>query len=327
MGSVYFFLKTNPTFADKILCLLFAALGVWANFNLINFFIGIAGLQVLYALKSGPSKERQFWIQISLLITFSALVVILSMMRLMELKNNGQLYYGIDTLSGAFDSIVVWSLDLSKLPDNFLVFFRYAMASILVFSCAYFIWKKQLNSASAKMWVLIMAITIGLIAEHQFFAALYPQNRTALFIIPLLVLQIGHLINELVPKSTRQALISGFLLAALVAYPLTNQFLSRINGEGVGEWYYDASTKEAALRIYDETGGERVIVACNWMFKPAMQYYIQTRNLNFETIQSDHSEATEAKILYDFFSEEQNEKFNKSKTWLMNGGLTAVYFR
>jgi hypothetical protein len=177
------------------------------------------------------------------------------------------------------------------------------------------------------VWTLTTLIIAGLFLEHKFFDALYPQNRTALFIIPLLLVLTAAVFQKSVEVLKVGPILPAIILAAVVAVPMLLQFKERSFGSGVSEWMYDASTKEAALKIHALAAEKATTVSCNWLFRPALSYYSQSRGYNFEIMQVDQPDALNADYIYDFYNQETDLSLGRAKVLKLNQEQTALYIK
>lgn len=327
MAALYFLLVQKEAFKNCLYALLFAALAVVSNLNMINFFIGLVALLLVQLaankeLLRTQKLKRMFMLALPALVFFYFMAV-----RLLHLKEAGQLYYGTESAIDGFDSVVIWSLDLRKLPANFLSLFRWSMFAVWLSAPILLLTSKKKPGVLFTVWTLTTLIIAGLFLEHKFFDALYPQNRTALFIIPLLLVLTAAVFQKSVEVLKVGPILPAIILAAVVAVPMLLQFKERSFGSGVSEWMYDASTKEAALKIHALAAEKATTVSCNWLFRPALSYYSQSRGYNFEIMQVDQPDALNADYIYDFYNQETDLSLGRAKVLKLNQEQTALYIK
>lgn len=327
MASLYFLLNDCKELKSYLFALLFATLAVLSNLNLINFFIASVIIIVFLILQASntPGTKK---IKHSFVIILPAFVFFYFIAKqLLQLKAAGQLYYGTESAIDGFDSIVIWSLDLTKLPGNFLSVFRWLMLAVWLLAAVLLSVSKKEITKMFTIFLLVTFIVGGLYLEHKLFGALYPQNRTALFLIPLLVVFSGTVLQRTIGIISLKPVASSVILAALVAVPLLLQFKERSFSAGVSEWMYDAGTKEAALKIKDLSGEQATTVSCNWLFRPALSYYAKSRGFMFDIMQVDQPEALNANYIYDFYNKEMDLSLGRTKVLMFNQNQTALYIK
>jgi hypothetical protein len=90
---------------------------------------------------------------------------------------------------------------------------------------------------------------------------LMPKERTAIWIVPLVMLAIG-------------AVATGRRALTISLYTLSFYFLLCLRLNHFREWYWDADVKQvyAVLAQYNHSAGVKD-VASNWMYSSALNYY------------------------------------------------------
>jgi hypothetical protein len=307
MGSIYFLLNPVKSRVVSIsLNLSLALLAVLANLNLLNYFIADVLLILFLLVKTVPPEQvKRIFIRLIPAFVVSGCVFFLLVKRLLLLKENGQLYFGTDSAMHSIDSIFIWSYDLSILPDWFLLAIHYLLPLLLSGAVILIVKRRNFSGPLFIICTLVILMAVGLAAEHMFFNALYPLNRTFLYSIPLLGLLGGFFIQELesTGKKFRIALVCAVFL--LITGPVLYQFVRRMNVNMVAEWGYDSGTRQAAFDLADKAKGSTVRVGHNWMFGPALRYYVVSRHLPLETFRLDEPVPDDLQFIYEFCGEKR----------------------
>ncbi len=122
---------------------------------------------------------------------------------------------------------------------------------------------------------LLVLICIGTMLQHHLLGTNYLQDRFAMFLVPLMVINLGYLLLYLATTLNRPLLRAGVLsLALLSAYG----FVHSSGPYRSFEWGYDMRTKEAmrALVADHEAHGNAagpVRIGNNWLFEPTINFY------------------------------------------------------
>jgi hypothetical protein len=243
------------------------------------------------------------------------------------LKENGQLYYGSEDFLWGFDSVFIWSLNLNLLPDHFLAYLHIALVIVWLLAGARIIISKEYSSSLARMWYLVSLLYVALLFEHFVFGALYPLNRTFLYAWPLLVLLTGAVLQAYLIyfRKMKRIFISLFFL--VFTCPLVYQFIQRMNVSVVAEWSYDAGTREAAQLMAGQATGKNLEIGNNWVFEPALQYYIITKKYPLELHKFDGAIPAEVEVVYDYCGKKRIEEQGWHSFQVLKGGATCLYTR
>jgi hypothetical protein len=319
MVSLYFFLRrgvkehTDKTILyDFVFTMIFAWLSLWANLNMVNFYIAILvlgiGQYILYARSHKVELKKRFLF--TLLGVFALVALLPAIQRLLLLKETGQLYYGSEKLDDTLVTMIVTTFDFSSCPPcgGYL---RTIIKVAFIAVGLYVIYRRDLKGPLFKMFILILLIFAGLFAEHYFFKALYPLNRTAIYMVPMYSLMVYYFFADLI-KHTKPVMqkISIISEALIFCLPITYFFITTLKKNFVNEWIYDAHTKEVMEILQTKLpSNNKLMISNNWLFDPSMNYYIQLKELKMETHKIDGPIPEEIKFVYDF-----SESF-KEKDW------------
>ncbi len=285
-ASMFYFLKSsftsywNPRIYTRIM--LFALLSLASSFGLINFVIAllfISCTKFLVDLRSNPMRSSNSLISVLILLT-SLTCVVLAVSRLLELKNLGELYYGIESFRGSVHSLVQASNGFSENANTYTQGLKWMIIiSAVVMSIWVFI-KKDLSSPFGRMITLVAVLVFGLFLEFWIFEAKFPVGRTALFLIPLLGFTLAHFMARMELGTSRKKTFLWVLTLCLLCLSSVN-FLVGSNVSYSSDWNYDAFTSDAIEELKRKTLNRETpaSLSCNWLFSPSLNYYIETKNL------------------------------------------------
>jgi hypothetical protein len=215
------------------------------------------------------------------------------------LQRDGQLFFGGTTglIVDTFGSLVIGSLYGAQYDPRQVgvglgalgLMAAGLLASLLAFRRP----GQQAASAAPVIVLALIAVVMAEVALLYWLAGTpYPTRRTAVFLLPLLLLLptlLADVVSAFGPRSARLA--TGLLLIAALA---SSWHLARVaNLTSTLDWSRDQSTP-AMLRLVAETTHRfssvvpgSVRIGVDWMFYPAAQYYAErqsTAELRYEVI-------------------------------------------
>ena len=281
--SVYSFLRYHD--GDKIrwlgLSLGTAILAVYANFTLLDYYMGLVAVIVL---RECLYPRRQLLLKKALSIILASAVLSLLVARpILQLIRTHELYYG-----GANNFIKDTVVSLIK--ENFAIpgpsdtplLCTIATIGVVVSAIAGIWWivryvKEKTDPAvltGLLLWLLLAVPVFATIAQHLLLGTLYPIDRTALFLIPLFILSLTFWLGHM---SRRAALLRSLLLY-LFTLAVTVNFLQHITLSVTRVWWFDVNDLAVLDRIKKETStrpGKSKVSVCS-LFNPAFHYYTET---------------------------------------------------
>lgn len=277
--------KEKPTtfLNDFFFSLVFAAIGIYANLALINYYICVIVIFIykyLWLLRY-QQKNRIFNILFWITVSISTVPLYLGVSRLLMLKAKDQLYFGSSSMIDSLQSLLESSFFLKESTPIVLVLINIFVITTILMGVIHIVLTKSYNSFLFHVLLLILLLSIGLYAEHILFDAKYPKSRTALFYIPLLSIYFYQFFSTLVnhyeiQKRVYIPFISLFCLTVLM------NFIWKANLSHTTTWKHDAWTKEAMNKVKDRIKNEKhgFTMSCHWLFKPTTNFYIDLWGLN-----------------------------------------------
>lgn len=301
MGAIYFFLMEIELTATKkyIYTCLFASFSVLSNFTNIYFLfalLAIYSFKIFWQLRKNKSGLRDYWKAItnqkwSILVILILLIILYNPM--LKLIEKHQLYFGGD--NGFWDDtvngLIFSSLNpgYTKISYNTLVFWVQAfILTILVISTIsiYFkseitkffsIKKERLYTISCIIWLIFFIVE----SNHYFFGTKYLIKRTALFLIPIFLLNFVFLMDLILENLRfKWVLITAtYLLSGILIFHLSYTY----NSVSFRDWTYDSNTKQMLkdleTYIQTENPNKQVQLGISWEFEPGINYYLLNKNL------------------------------------------------
>lgn len=256
------------------------SLALYANFTLLNFYASISFL-LLVILFSERESLPAFFKKAALLASLSLPQLVPVFLRLVELRNRNELYYGANSFTDMFFSLVRSTFYFSNYNSQLYLWLLYASATILVFSIIIVVFRHKQLKLFTVMLVCLLLILALLYLQHHAFDVLYPSGRTGIYLWCLLVLVLTFLLDALSDLYTNilfYRAIATFSTAILVLFIV--HFSKTANTSYTYDWRFDACTKEVVKIVAVK---QRATIGLAWTNIPAMDFYRQVLALNLTT--------------------------------------------
>jgi hypothetical protein len=294
MMSLYFYLKNcykEYSLYNFWFSMLFATIAIGANLTLINFYLMIFGLQTLTVLKNNDYKFKRI-LSLNFILPLIVFIypVYLSIERLLFLSDKGELYYGVDNLFEAFQSLLLGFLynnvdeNFVNIYNTFIVIVVIVFISLLITSVVYLALK--INRPIIQITLMLAGIVVAIYTENLFFNAKFPFGRTALFFIPFISLMTYLFINEIayLLKSKLSKNLMNILFGLLIVPYFSYNLITNLNKSQTFEWSYDADTKNIVKVILsdianDYTPYKKYTISSNWIIAPTINYYLNSNRI------------------------------------------------
>jgi len=136
-----------------------------------------------------------------------------------------------------------------------------------------------------KITLLIIGLSFSFILQHEIFDTMFPVERTAILLIPLLCLQFFLFMQEILNSSNKKrTIIFSFIFFLIFAIPFGYTFVKKASCQYVYDWIYDCNTKDVISIIENEhriNNQKNISLTTNWLFEPQLIYYKKVNNLNY----------------------------------------------
>lgn len=282
MVSLYYFVRLlyDGKSSDLTKSLVWAALGVYANFTLLNYYIPLSALVIFYSFRQNYKIRKQVFTK-ELFTIFATGITLLAIIivPLYKMVSTKQFVYWGNT--GFFhDTVKHLTISLRSGVDYFGATHEVIYASFISIIGIVMVigliiqWLKK--SDTKLYWMMSLLLGVIVYNQLQFYLLDIPflNARTALFFIPLVSIPFCLSIQNIgfVNKNI------GFALVILLNSLILQHFIrgSRVNTNF--EWYYDQNTYQVLDHIKSmvESGQapKPAIINCYWIFYPSLSYHI-----------------------------------------------------
>lgn len=256
-------LKNNSKPIHYYLATLFAILALSANLNTLNYFLIAVAIIILCILVFKPKNRI---LLLSILLVLIGISLFLSLDRLFFLKDQNELYFGTGNLNSTIDNLIYSSF---YLRDGFkeVIILRYLLYTSLLLAGFLAIRRKQFFNPGAITLLILVSIFCALSAENLLFEALYPINRSSLYLYPILLLAFLLNVDGLKFKAVQISIGTCSVVFILLSLPIYNL-------KATMTWSEDSCIKEAMLFIKKNIKDDSIHSAeCTWIYEPMVNYY------------------------------------------------------
>lgn len=259
--------------------LLWAAVGVYANFTLLNYFLPLGLLLLIHSLKVHKSISSAGFLK-EFLIMFVTAVVLggVSIVPFIRMASTGQFVFWGN--QGFFTDTILPLVSSCRVGVPYFKWSNEVLALMITMGIAaiFFtaIWLGRRKLMSDKLTFAAILLVLVLMYNHlQFWLADVPflNARTALFFIPLVVTLLGLAVQTIL----RHQQVLGLCIALGIGLLSIQHFVRGYNGKSCFEWYYDADTHavlQEIMKIKERDNLQPpVSLNCHWIFYPSLSYH------------------------------------------------------
>lgn len=262
-----------------------AACAVYANFTWLNLYAGLWAVFVagwILMIK----KEQPFlkaFVSINLYpLLFAGVLAVLSYLPISFLKTKDEFKWGANNWIDSFKTFCndwiynyqIGNWNASGLSNTLMYLF--SIGIILAWMTGMIrSFKTKATSANSSVKTMVLASSLililvgGTIVQRHLLNTFYIDGRKALFYFPLVLLLLSILTIKLLEQNRFYLKATGTALLLLFAF----QFTRNLNLYSCREWWYDASSKDAALFISKHKANPEKNVAVHWLFRPSFNFY------------------------------------------------------
>ncbi len=328
MVSLFYFFKRIKYNEGRYLtyAILFAAIGVYANFTLLNYYIPLGFLLGVHTIltykKEGKEKVFKAIGVLTLVSLFLGALCYLPFFKMMSTKQF--VYWG--TTSFLTDTVKQLIISLRSGVEYFnwsneIVYMLVLSFISLVILLGIIFYKKQQN-ARIFIYALGLLLLVILYNNMQFYLVQVPflHARTALFFLPMVSICVCLGMDAV----TQRNRLAGLLMTIFTISFSLQHFIRGFNNSLVFEWYYDANTHEVLRDIDELIKNENlntpVKLDCYWIFHPSLSYHISHKYKGVIELIPYHKELEineEARYYYiqSDQQEQLTQKFEKIKDY------------
>ncbi len=296
MMALYYLIEALQTNKKSALVLfhLGALLATLSNFTLLNFYL--AGITILYGMrflennvfeKQTFSFKKNYKIN-ALLFLFSLAVLYEPVRRVITFNKmdfGGKSGFVDDTLYSVFNYIFYTDYISSNLRFILSILTCIIMLSVMYLTTSAIIKKHVTFFKENKSLIIVNAlmilISLASIAQHYLFNTDYLSGRFSLFLIPLVILNVGFFFQYLFMLSHEKNILIGVCLISCVSIAF---FIRSFNPNCYGEWAYDSDTKQTFLQLdkkYKHLPKHSISLAVSWPLEPTSNFYRLSKNMEW----------------------------------------------
>jgi hypothetical protein len=330
--SIYFLLqfqlKKKPVFLWLFICL--SALGVLSNFTFITVYISmiiLVNLLVIIELAEAKKSLKLSFISMVKLnlpvFIISVCLAVLIIGPVTRLESLGEFSARANEegfWANLFRSVIRHSLygqfEGSSLQFILTVVFQ-VLTALFFLLFSYLIYRDKWNAARSGFFVmvcLLFVICLWFYIQHILLGSRYPQQRTALFILPLFIFTLVAFLDSL--TSHRQVLIPIRTLMVIVSVFVLYHFYTAASTSHYLDWKYDADTKHmlaenlALMKSVAPATERKVNFGTYWLYKPGLDFYLRLNKINWIRLVTYRDSFTEPADFY-YIPPEFKDSLNK----------------
>ncbi len=281
----------NAAWRQQALVWICMMLALLSNMSLLNTHISIMGIILLYLLWTRKGLKSIHYL---LLIVCGGGILAAAALYALKMQALGLLYTGS---RDGFVSVTTWSFAKYQFGVEFL-WFAWGLALAGLAAAIFVLWssfttKAERNPAGIVVSALLLLNVFGAVILEVILGVNYPEERTALYFIPLFILTIGFALNHLVE------IRKSFQYAALLLLYFPLECAASVSLSSSHLWYdihIDPRIHSMALELSEESEVPLRISGRN-MYAMAWAYFNSTRGGNTQLIEYQYYPDSTAHLL------------------------------
>lgn len=321
LGSMYFaymFIRENYEKKFASLSLLFASIGLLANFSLINYVLVLLFIYVAFVLsnlKAHFKKPSEFY-QFLLSLIAPIAILLFTIPIILKLKKAGALFIGKnngfwqDTIQSLIQRFLYQPKEMFWLNLSIKIGLLFIL-SIGIIILVKAVKNKEFNTYmkfQVGLMLIFLFCVFANIFQNKFMDVLFGIGRTAMYYYPLISLASIFIIYNL---SKIKPTIAKFILAILVLFFSLN-FTYNSNTYYAVEWQAEGDAKlmvEDLRKFYlkDKNRTDEIIVGMTFPYHDDLTFYKEIHHLNWLNYVQDELAFN---MLNDFFFIELKDTLN-----------------
>lgn len=282
MMSLYYLHKRiqSDNHSYSYWAVLWAALGVYANFTLLNYYMPLLLILSIHSIYNNYKEKPWLVLQeIGIMAVISLVLAGAIFVPLSRIVSTNQLtYWGMD---GFYQNTVISlvnslrsGVDYYNLSIESLSLGIVAIIAVLLV-LGFFLWLRHKSSLSFMVTYATLAIVIVYnMAIFWIVDVPYLTGRTALLFVPLVCVALSTSVHEIYNYNKRL----GISLCLLMISFITQHYIKANDTTTISEWYYDRDSYRVLDDLQDiihtESMAKPVILNCHWLYFPSMDYHI-----------------------------------------------------
>lgn len=300
----------------------FGILYVYSNMAFLNVYFGFVGAITIYDVLHLKSIEKKYIIkQVAGILISTVILYILLIQPVLDLLEMKQFYFGGEQ---GFLKDTVYTL----VKENFfidsnipwVIIITYAIVVITIVAGGY--WGSQIKrdkennkmQTGLLLWILMMVPALSTILQHWVFGSKYLIERTAIFFIPLFLVQLVYFLQIVYSKPPK---VGWVIMLVLTCGSLIN-FVIRFNISYARDWRYDQFNLVVIEKIMAqrEDKNSSLTIRPYWIFVPSMKYYAATYYNKLQVpVDLNDGEPPTADTSFDYYYVDQNDVWRLSPVY------------
>jgi hypothetical protein len=299
MVSIYFgfdFLQSRKM-RSLILAFLFAVISVLTVYTLLNYFVALSGIIILTMLigailvRFRPERKSLITNGIYLLVmAVSAGWIFLQLYIPLQRVQSEQFIYqafSANFYGGTIRPIVFRSIYNSD-PKTTVDIVSYGLVAAYILAFILMTWlavRKNFSFAGRLLFysfVLSVIVALSVYVQYELFNIRFVQNRTATFLVPLMMLTVIGLLEE--GTLIRHLKVPALVLAYVFALLFVINTGKHANFKWYIDWQYDSSTREMMNDLIKDAGenpGKEIKMGIVWLHEPSINFYREAWKLDW----------------------------------------------
>jgi len=279
MASLYYIQRGK--LRDHWFSLGFAALAVYANLTLLNYFIPLLTLVLFLRWKDSLKDYLRSILPalvISLVLTGLLALPVIRMIGTDQFRFWGTKGFMADTLEPLLRSSLMGEAYFGTWTGTLFTVILVVSGILLFLYAIRMLWKRRFKAMHQPRFQLLFLFFGTLfynILQHHIAGVPYLNARTALFFYPLYCLALLAILTE--EKGFPR--VKSALIVVLTGFSIWH--MSRTwNLHSSREWWFDGDNRKVMEWIASDTAGrpdDKASLKCNWLFQPSLTYYVKTR--------------------------------------------------
>lgn len=308
----------------------FGAMSVLANFTLLNYYLPLCGVLVIYSFISNRKINfKKLRNEIGAIFMISLILGMICYLPFSKMVSTNQFVFWSsnnfysDTIVPLFQSLRSGISYLNIDPKNFAVGFLIFVFTfqILIFALE----GTKIFKNSSYLFSTLLLLSVITYNNLQFYIANIPflNARTSLFFIPIVGLYIFSLFNILYKNHQ----FIGKVLSISLIFLCAQHFIRGYNGRANHEWYFNQSTykvlDEIIFLVESNNLQKPVKVDCHWFYHPSLTYHIDQKYRGILELLPYHKDVNPESTATFYYSEPNevdilSPKFDKIKEFSGN---------
>ncbi len=224
------------------LALYLAALAVYAHVVLLDYYWALLGAIIVLHLLPGKQVRdlRQIRKTTACILAACGVLALMVASPIQKLVASKQLYFGGDTdmVNDTLKTLVKANMAVNNeaLTTTVIALIIAGFAAQTIYWTTLLLRKKLTNESCTGfiLWLLVVIPVAVVIAQYYLLHTLYPQDRVALFFLPLYLLSFCYWLRHI----TYETRWTGNILIVLLALLSACNFLKDINLTSTRNWWY-----------------------------------------------------------------------------------------